>query len=104
MIVCPQEKDSADNYILSNAQKTDLVITKDIVFAEKLVEKDITAINDRGTIFTKENIREMISERNYSLSLAQIGLVNHYKEGYDKKKFSKFANCFDKTLHQLLRN
>jgi len=104
MIICPQEKDAADNYIISNVKENDLVITRDIVFAGRLVEKNIRTINDRGTIFSSENIKELLSTRDFDLQLANIGLVKHYKEGYDKKKFAAFANSFDKVIHQLLRN
>ena len=103
MIICEQQKDAADNYIISNVKENDLVITRDIVFADRLVEKNITTINDRGTIFTRENIKELLSTRDFDLQLANIGLVKHYNEGYDKKKFAAFANSFDKVIHQLLR-
>lgn len=103
MIICNTEKDAADNYIYDNANINDLVITRDIVFADRLVDKQITTINDRGTIFTKENVKELLSSRNFDLQLANCGLVKHYNEGYDKKKFAAFANSFDKVYHQLLR-
>lgn len=103
MIIVSEEKDAADNYILENSNKGDLVITRDIVFADKLVENEITCINDRGTVFDKENIKQLLSERNFDFQLAQIGLVQHFNEGYDKQKFAKFANCFDKIFHQLLK-
>ena len=103
MIICNQEKDAADNYIFDHVNEEDLVITKDIVFADRLISKGICVINDRGTIFTKENIKERLSERNFDLQLAEIGLVQHFNEGYDKKKFAQFANSFDKILHQQLR-
>ena len=103
MVICSDEKDAADDYIFANVQKYDLVITRDILFAERLVEKGICAINDRGTVFTKENIRELVSQRNYDLQLAQIGLVKHYNERYDKKKFALFANAFDKSIFRLIR-
>ncbi len=102
MIICSAEKDAADNFIFDHTTQNDIVITRDIVFAQRLVEKQITTINDRGTVFSKENIGPMITERNYNLQLAEMGLVKHYNEGYDKKKFSAFANCFDKTIHQKL--
>ena len=103
MIVCSAEKDAADNYIYENAEGADIIITKDIVFAERVVSKGLCVINDRGTIFTSENVKERLSERNFDLQLAEIGLVQHFKEGYDKKKFAQFANTFDKVLHQQLR-
>jgi uncharacterized protein YaiI (UPF0178 family) len=104
MIVCSNEKDAADNYILLNAKQNDLVITRDIVFAAKLVEKNIVCINDRGTTFNKDNIKTLLSNRDFDLQLAQMGLSKHFNEGYDKKKFESFANSFDKAIHQLLKN
>lgn len=103
MIVCDKEKDAADNYIFDHVKSDDLVVTRDIVFADRLVQKEITTINDRGTVFTKENIKPLLSNRDFDLQLANIGLVKHYNEGYDKKKFAAFANCFDKIIHQLLK-
>ena len=103
MIICSAGKDEADNYIYDNVQEKDLVVTRDIVFADRLVDKNICVINDRGTEFTKEMIKERLSTRDFDLQLANCGLVQHYHEGYDKKKFAQFANCFDKTIHKLLR-
>ena len=100
MIITDNEKDSADNYILEHAQAGDLVITKDIVFADKLIQKEITVINDRGTLFTKEIIKKRLEDRDFDMQLASIGLVKHFHEGYGKEKFLAFKECFSKTLRQ----
>ena len=100
MIITDNTKDSADNYILEHAAVGDLVITKDIVFADKLLEKEIIAINDRGTFFTKELIKKRLEDRDFDLQLASIGLVKHFHEGYGKEKFNKFRECFEKALRQ----
>ena len=99
MIITEALKDSADNYIFEHAQvETDLVITRDIVFADRLVTKGVHTINDRGTEFTKEIIKERLSERDFNLQLVQMGLSKPYHEGYDQKKFEKFANCLDRVV------
>ena len=99
MIITDAQKDSADNYIFEHVQSgTDLVITRDIVFADRLVQNGIITINDRGTEFTKEIIKERLSERDFNLQLAQMGLSKSYHEGYDDKKFEKFCNCFDRVI------
>ena len=99
MIVTDSNKDSADNYIFEHSQTgSDLVITRDIVFADRLVTKGVAAINDRGTEFTKEIIKERLSERDFNLQLVQLGLSKPYHEGYDQKKFEKFANCLDRVI------
>lgn len=102
MIICKTEKDAADDYILNNAEQNDLVITKDIEFAKRLVAKGITSINDRGTKFSDASIAELCAKSNLDLQLEQIGLVKHFKEEYDSKKFTLFANCFDRELQKLL--
>lgn len=91
MKICGQEKDAADNFIFQNLQPFDMVITRDIVFADRLIQKGICTINDRGTSFNSENIKKLLSDRDFDLQLSEIGLVKHYNEGYDKKKFASFA-------------
>ena len=103
MAVCGSEKDAADNYIFENCKVGDLVITRDIVFAGRLVERGICTINDRGTEFTRDMIKERLSVSDFDRQLAEIGLVKHFHEGYDKKKFAEFANSFDKVIHRLLK-
>ena len=47
-------------------------------------------------------IKERLSVSDFDKQLAEIGLVKHYHEGYDKKKFAAFANSFDKVIHKLI--
>lgn len=101
MIICKEEKDSTDNYIFDKVLPEDIVITRDIVFADRLVSKNIKCINDRGTIFNPQNIKELLSDRDFDLNLSEMGLVKHYNEGYNKKKFAAFANSFDKVIHSI---
>lgn len=103
MVVCEKEKDSADNYILIHASQSDMVITKDILFAEKLVEKEICAINDRGTYFSKDNIDGLVEDRNFNLQLAEIGFAGTSRRSYSKKHLEKFIKCFEEQLSRLLR-
>ena len=105
MIVTDSTKDAADNYIFEHTTagtltcpSPDLVITRDIVFADRLVTKGVHVINDRGTEFTREIIKERLSERDFNLQLAGLGLSKKYNEGYDKTKFARFCNCFDRVI------
>ena len=102
MTICDISKDAADNYIVDNVHTTDIVITRDIPLADRLVTKNIKVINDRGTLFTTENIKQRLSERNMNLQFEQLGLISHVKNSYTKKEFSAFANCFDREIHRLL--
>ena len=103
MIITDNESQAADNFIMENVQAFDIVITRDIPLADNLVEKNITVLNDRGSIWTKENIKERKSERDFSLQLSMLGLGGDKSNSYSKKEFARFANCFDKEIHRLIR-
>ncbi len=97
--LCEAGKDVADNFIFNSLQNSDIVITRDILFAERLVNSDFSVINDRGVQFSKSNIEKYISERNLSLSISMLGLKSGYsKNSYGNKEFSAFCNCFDKLI------
>lgn len=105
MIVCEPTEQAADDYIFAHCQKDDIVITRDIPFAARLLEKSVLVMNDRGTIFTKETIGERLSERNFMLNLATIGLGDDRKKStYGKKEFDAFCRAFDKDFSQKLIN
>ena len=95
---------AADDYIFENAKQNDIVITRDIPFAARLVEKKVFVMNDRGTVFTKENISERLSERNFNLNLAMIGLSESTKSRYGQKELKKFADAFERHTSQLIVN
>ena len=101
MVVLEKGKDSADNWILENAIPGDLIITKDILFAEKLVNKEIAVINDRGKSFTKENIKDAVDDRNFDFQLAMIGLGGSKKHSYSKKNLDDFIKCFQDQIKKL---
>ena len=101
MIVLPQEKDAADNYIAENALAGDIVITRDIPLAKRLVEMNLAVINDRGTLYTRENVSERLSVRNFMLELCNSGLKPNSLKRFGAREIKAFADTFDKTLAKL---
>lgn len=102
MIICPKEKDSADSCILENADIHDIVITKDIIFAEKLLNKDILTINDRGKRFENNKMKYRMQDRDLDLQLAQLGFGGKKGSSYSTKELQKFQECLEKTYTTLL--
>ena len=103
MELCSMEEGAADNYIAEQAKPTDLVLTRDLPLAERLVEAGITVLDDRGRIFTKENIRELRSLRDFTVGLAESGLGIQRIDSYGKKELNSFANSLDRELTRLKR-
>jgi uncharacterized protein YaiI (UPF0178 family) len=103
MEVCPAGEGAADNRIAELARPGDLVVTRDIPLASRLVDAAILVIDDRGQAYTNENIREKLSLRNFKVGLADTGLGMERTASYGKRELKKFADSLDRHLVRLMR-
>jgi len=103
MEICPNKENSADDRIVELSVKGDLVITRDVPLAKRLVEKSVYVLDDRGRVFTADNINEMLSLRNFKVGLADNGLEIERIANYGKKELKTFADSLDRTLTAMLR-
>jgi uncharacterized protein YaiI (UPF0178 family) len=90
--------DAADDKIIQLVQAGDLVITADIPLANAVIEKDGIAINPRGEIYSKSNIKERLSIRNFSTDLRSSGVRTGGPSSLTKNEVRRFANALDATL------
>lgn len=103
MVVTDAGDQSADLYIVENAGADDLVITRDIPLADQLVGKDIAVLNDRGILYTPENIKERLSVRNFMYELREYGGGVERHSTFGPKEKQAFANAFDRQLRKMLK-
>jgi uncharacterized protein YaiI (UPF0178 family) len=104
MEICPPGEDSADDRIVELARPGDLVLTRDIPLAERLVEKGVGVLDDRGRTYSKENIREFRSLRDFMVGLAENSLGKERTANYGKRELKAFADSFDRELGKLANN
>lgn len=95
--------DAADDYIVEHATETDLVITRDIPLAKRLVDKKIRVLNDRGTVYTEKNINERLSIRNLMFDLYNNGIYPEKTGQFGKKEIQEFANALDREINKLMK-
>lgn len=98
------KEQSADNYIVAYSKKGDLVITRDIPLAASLVEKGVVVINDRGFLFTADNVRERLSVRDFMYEIRSNGLMTDRMGVFNKKDIQNFSNTFDSVLTKLIKS
>jgi uncharacterized protein YaiI (UPF0178 family) len=103
MEICPPGDNSADDRIVQLAEAADLVITRDLPLAKRLVEKGAAVIDDRGRTFTPDNINELLSVRDFVVGLAENGLGVERTAHYGKKELKTFADSLDRQLTKLLK-
>jgi uncharacterized protein YaiI (UPF0178 family) len=104
MEICPNKENSADDRIVELAVKGDIALTRDVPLAKRLVEKSVFVIDDRGRVFTADNINELLSIRNFKVTLADNGLEIERTANYGKKELKSFADSLDRALTEILRN
>lgn len=105
MVVCSKEKDSADNHIVENSISGDMAVTRDILLAKRLLEKNVFVMNDKGKIFTKENIGEFIEQRELSLQMKQLGIsTGSMKNRNTQSETAEFSKQFNTNLLKMKLN
>jgi uncharacterized protein YaiI (UPF0178 family) len=102
MEICPAGDNAADDRIVELSETGDIAVTRDVPLAKRLVEKGINVLDDRGRVFTKNNINELLSLRNFTVGLANNGLEFERTATYSKKELKTFADSFDRILTKAL--
>lgn len=92
--------DVADKYIVVNMNPGDLVITADIPLADEVVTKEGLALNPRGELYSKNNIKQLLAQRNMNETLRGASMISGGPAKFGPKEIQRFANCLDKIIAQ----
>lgn len=93
--------DVADNHIVELVEKDDLVITADIPLAAEVIDKEGKALNPRGELYTKANIRARLNMRDFMDSMRNSAVqVGGGPPPLSQRDRMEFANALDKYVAQ----
>jgi len=95
--------DVADNEIVKRLYIDDLVITSDIPLAYEAIEKGGHAINPRGERYTRENIKDRLTMRDFMDTLRASGIDTGGPAALNSRDIQAFANQLDSFLAQRLK-
>ncbi len=90
--------DVADNEIVRRTAVGDLVITADSPLAAEVVDKGGVALNPRGELYTRENIKARLNMRDFMDTMRSSGLETTTTPAMSQGDRQKFANNLDKLL------
>lgn len=102
-VVVPSGPDSADNAIFDMAAAPALCLTHDIPLASRLAAKGITVIDDRGHIYTSDNVGERLSSRNFFTYMRECGIMSERTQPLKSSDVNAFASSFDSVILALGR-
>lgn len=90
--------DVADDAIAAQVQSGDLVVTADIPLAAAVIDKDALALNPRGDLYSRDNIREQLTLRNFMDGLRSSGVDTGGPPPFSHVDRQAFANQLDRLL------
>ena len=99
----PSGFDVADYYIVQHMATGDLVITGDIPLAAEVIDAQGHALNPRGDFYSKENIKQRLTMRNFMEELRSTGQVSGGPPPLNHSDRQIFANALDRFLAKQAR-
>jgi uncharacterized protein YaiI (UPF0178 family) len=90
--------DIADNEIIKRMKAFDLIITGDIPLAAQVIEQKGTALNPRGELYTRDNIKSRLYVRDVMDNLRSSGIETQGPAPLNQKDHQRFANNLNKFL------
>lgn len=99
-IIVGSKLDEADDKIAELVVEGDLVITADILLADRILMKNAHAINHHGVRFDADNIKNNLAMRNLMQELRDSGEITGGPPPFSKKDVSKFASQLNHFLQR----
>ena len=103
MKVVSQGFDAADDWIVDAAEKKDIVITADILLADRCVRKGARVLGPKGNEFTEDNVGSAVASRELMQNLRHMGEMRGGPAPMEKKDRSQFLGKLDQIIQALLR-
>jgi uncharacterized protein YaiI (UPF0178 family) len=102
-ILVTDEFDAADDWIVEHAEENDIVISTDILLAERCLQQNTRALTPSGRIFSKASIGSAVAQRELMSNLREAGVVGGGPAPFSDKGRSKFLQSFDDVI-QAVKN
>lgn len=103
MVVVSGNFDAADDWIVENSKANDVLVTNDILLADRCVKKSVRVLGSKGEEFTEDNVGSAVANRELMQNLRHMGENRGGPAPMDKKARSKFLGTLDQILQSLKR-
>lgn len=100
MVAVGAAMDAADDWIVAQCGTDDIIITADILLAQRALALGAHVINPNGHIFNSSNIGNAVAGRALSAHLREIG-ESTSNARFSRQQRSKFLQSLENTLQSL---
>jgi uncharacterized protein len=95
--------DAADDWIVDQADDKSIVITADILLADRCIKKNARVLGHNGVEFSEDNIGSAIAQRELMENLRHMGENRGGPKPMEKKDRSSFLAKLDQIIQDLKR-
>lgn len=93
--------DAADDWIVEQVTDRDIVITADILLADRCVKKKARVLGPKGIEFTEDNVGSAVANRELMQNLRHMGEMRGGPAAMDKKARSQYLGKLDQIIQSL---
>ena len=95
--------DAADDWIVERVGPRDIVITADILLADRCVKKQARVLGHKGDEFTEDNVGSAVANRELMQNLRHMGEMRGGPGPMDKKARSNYLAKLDQIVNAVRR-
>lgn len=95
--------DAADDWIVNKIDSKDIVITTDILLADRCLKKQASVLGPKGSEFTEDNIGSALAQRELMENLRHMGEMRGGPAPMQKQNRSQFLATLDQIIHRINR-
>ena len=95
------DQDAADNWIVEHITINDIVITVDILLADRCLKKGARALSPTGKVFTENNIGTAKATRELRTYLRETGIAPSYNATFSQQDRSRFLQALEMIIQSI---
>ena len=104
MQVVSGDFDAADDWIAENIETGDILITSDLLLADRCIKKQARVLGAKGRELDEENIGAALASRELKAHLRDLGSTNTGPSAMTKKDRSAFLSKLDQIIQSIKNN
>ena len=95
--------DAADDWIVAAATDQDVVITSDLLLADRCLKRGARVLDPKGRVFSAESIGDVLASREISAFLRDMGEPGGGPKPYAPADRSRFLGALENQIQALLK-
>ena len=98
LVIVAPGADAADDWIFEKIGPGDILITSDILLADRCIKNGAVALKPSGDVLEEKNIGSAVASRNLMAGLREAGETRGGPRAFTQKDRSRFSNSLESLV------